>query len=128
MKRQWGRAAPQGVYRTQALRLVGQRLDLASVSAPATGHRLDGLGNHLGLFDSQLPTHREVVKGAHRGRFDHVETRQIAAGIAAIPIDHPFTVLVFSNRSLVFASPWGLEANTTMKEISLFEGEHSVQG
>lgn len=66
----------------------GDYLDTPIVTAPSTRHRIDGLGNDLGLFDVQLAAHREVVERADRRRFDDVEASQVAAGGAPIARGH----------------------------------------
>ena len=79
---------------------LGKNLNAASVTTPATRHRLDVVRDDLGLFNAEVATHAVVMKRSNGRRFDDVKTRQIATRVAAIPVSHEFTVLeLFTTHS-----------------------------
>lgn len=79
---------------------LGEHLNATPVSAPATGHRLDTVGDDFGLLDAELATDAVVVKGANRRRLHYIKSRQVATRSAAVPVRHEITVLeLFSAHS-----------------------------
>jgi hypothetical protein len=71
---------------------LSENLDAATVSAPATGHRLHTVRNDLGLFDTEFAAHAVMVKRSNGRCFDDVKSSQISARVAAIPVSHGLTV------------------------------------
>ena len=56
--------------------------------APTARHRFDGLGNHFGLFNIEVPTHGVVVKGTNGRRLHNIKAGYVAAGRASISGGH----------------------------------------
>ena len=64
--------------------LVAELDDTAPVTAPAADDFVDVAPEHLLVLDLELAAHREVVEGLRRLRNRDVETREIAAFVAAV--------------------------------------------
>ena len=62
------------------------------MTAPATGDRLNGVRNDLGLLYRKVATNRVVVKGPHGGRLDDIESSEVAAGGTSITSGHELTI------------------------------------
>jgi hypothetical protein len=58
------------------------------VATPPAGHRLNGLGNHFGLFDIKFPAHGVVVEGAHRRRLNDIKAGYVSTGRASVSGSH----------------------------------------
>src|SRR3954449_4455332 len=57
-------------------------------AAPAAGHLLDGLGEHLFVLDAELAADRIVMEGAGAPRDGDVEACEVAARCAAVARGH----------------------------------------
>lgn len=76
------------------------------MAAPATGHRVNAPRDDLGLFNAEIPAHREVVKGPHRSRLDHVEASQVSTGRTAVSGSHVLNGIgYFETSSPVVSTP-----------------------
>ena len=120
-------ASTRWINGTQRSRLVDERLDFATVSAPATGNRLNRLRNDFGLFDVQMTTDGVVMEGAHRSRFHDVKTCQIAAGVAAISSRHLFTVLEVNGSSLAPTLTRVIGTGVEIESIGFLKAKHCVE-
>ena len=69
------------------------------MTAPTTRHRVDRALHHLGLFDSQFPAHREVVKGADCRGLRDIKSGEVATGRASEAI-HDLQTRALGTESL----------------------------
>ena len=63
----------------------GHHLHSIAVTAPAAGHRLDGLREHLALLDRVLPAHVPMPELTSASRAGDIEAGEVAAVRATPP-------------------------------------------
>ena len=67
--------------------------DRASVTTPATRHRVNALRDDLRFLDRQITADGEVVEGPYGRRLHDIESREVPASGASIATSHSVTVL-----------------------------------
>lgn len=67
---------------------IVENLDASTVTAPATRDRLDTVRDDFRFFHVEFSADAVVMKRADRRGLHHVETSQVAARGAAVPVCH----------------------------------------